>query len=85
METEFYLHKLKWESFVKDAIDPGATREFIGVNLISRTFNALLKVHSKLLNHPEGRERERLLWWKYLLWLPRTWKDLLLLGHRLGC
>lgn len=47
-----YLHQLKGKALVEDAIDAGAPRQLQGVDLISRAFDSLLKVHSKLLDHP---------------------------------
>lgn len=47
-----HLHQLKGKALVKNAIDLGTTRQVRGVHLIPRTFNALLKIHAKLLHHP---------------------------------
>lgn len=42
---------------MEDAVDLGATRQLISVYLVPRALNALLKVHTKLLHHPEkGQE-----------------------------
>lgn len=46
---------------MEDAVDPGTTQQFIGVHLISRALNALLKVHTKLLNHPNTEQAKSLL------------------------
>lgn len=44
---------------MEDAVDLGATRQLIGVYLVPRALNALLKVHTKLLHHPEkGQEHK---------------------------
>lgn len=47
-----HLHQLKGKAFVKDAVDLRSARQVGGVHLISRPFDALLKVHAKLLHHP---------------------------------
>lgn len=47
-----HLHQLEGKALVKDAVDLRATRQVGGVHLISRPFDALLKVHGKLLHHP---------------------------------
>lgn len=52
-----YLHQFKGETLMEDAVDPSSSRQLIGVNLVSRAFNAFLKVHSKLLDHPERKPR----------------------------
>lgn len=41
---------------MEDAVDPGTTQELIGVHLVPRALNALLKVHTKLLNHPDNEQ-----------------------------
>lgn len=38
---------------MKEAVDLGTTRKLIGVHLVPGAFNALLKVHTKLLHHPD--------------------------------
>lgn len=47
-----HLHQLKGKAFVKDAVDLRSAGQVGGVHLISRPFDALLKVHAKLLHHP---------------------------------
>ncbi len=47
-----HLHQLEGKALMKDAVDLRSTRQVGGVHLISRSFNALLKVHPKLLHHP---------------------------------
>lgn len=49
-----HLHQLEGKALMKDAVDLRSTRQVRGVHLISRPFNALLKVHAKLLHHPAG-------------------------------
>ncbi len=44
---------------MENAVDLGATRQLIGVHLVPRALNALLKVHPKLLHHPDkGRAQK---------------------------
>lgn len=47
-----YLHQLKGKALMKDAVDAGSPGQLQCVYLISGAFNSLLKVHSKLLDHP---------------------------------
>lgn len=47
-----HLHQLEGKALMKDAVDLRSTRQVGGVHLISRPFDALLKVHTKLLHHP---------------------------------
>lgn len=37
---------------MKDSVDLGTTGQVGGIHLVSRPFNTLLKVHTKLLHHP---------------------------------
>lgn len=50
--TETYLNQLKRKAFMEDPVNAGSTGQFISVDLVSRTFDALLEVNCKLLDHP---------------------------------
>lgn len=47
-----HLHQLEGEALVKDAVDLCPSGQVGRVDLIPRAFDALLKVHRKLLHHP---------------------------------
>lgn len=47
------LEQFKGKAFVEDTVDPGTTQQLICVHLVPRTLNALLKVDTKLLDHPD--------------------------------
>lgn len=52
-----YLHQFKGETLMEDAVNPSSSWQLIGINLVSRAFNAFLKVHGKLLDHPERKQK----------------------------
>lgn len=54
-----YLYQLKGKALMKDAIDSGTPRQLQCIHLISRALNSLLKVHSKLLDHPSRKEKAK--------------------------
>lgn len=47
-----YLNQLKRKAFMEDPVNAGSTGQFVSVDLVSRTFDALLEVNCKLLDHP---------------------------------
>lgn len=52
------LKQFKGKAFMEDAVDPGTTQQLIGVHLVPWALNALLKVHAKLLNHPDNEQQK---------------------------
>lgn len=54
-----YLYQFKGKAFMKDAIDSGPPRQLQCVHLVSRALDSLLKVHSKLLDHPSRKENSQ--------------------------
>lgn len=48
---------------MEDAVYPGATQQLIGVHLVPRALNALLKVHTKLLHHPDKEQAKKDMWY----------------------
>lgn len=67
-----HLNQLKRKALVEDAIDPRSPRQLHRVHLISRTLDALLEIHGKLLHHPLETERilpvthRRTFWQKHM-------------------
>lgn len=53
------LDQFEGKAFMEDAVDLGATRQLIGVHLVPRALNALLKVYTKLLHHPDRRQAQK--------------------------
>lgn len=41
---------------MEDTVDPGTTQQLVGVHLVPRALNALFKVHTKLLDHPDNEQ-----------------------------
>lgn len=54
------LEQFKGKAFMEDTVDPGTAQQLICVHLVSRALNALLKVHTKLLNHPDNEPAKTL-------------------------
>lgn len=44
---------------MEEAVDLGAARQLVGVHLVPGAFNALLKVHTKLLHHPDKGDAQK--------------------------
>lgn len=54
--SEAHFDKFVREPFVKDTVDPGATRQFARVNSSTGAFNGLLELQAELLDHSENRD-----------------------------
>lgn len=48
---------------MEEAVDLGATRQLIGVYLVPRALDAFLKVHTKLLHHPDKGQAQKTCGW----------------------
>lgn len=56
-----HLDQFEREPFMEDAVDPRSAWELVGLDLVTRALDTLLKIHRELLHHPgEIREEDAL-------------------------
>ena len=51
------LDKFEWKSFVKDAVNLGATGQFLGADLTAGSLDSLVQVLTEGCYHPTGQRR----------------------------
>lgn len=53
LKRSIYLDQLEGEALMENSVNPSTSGQLCRVHLVSGPLDALLKVHSKLLDHPE--------------------------------